>query len=68
MSKIQQFSDLSLHTYSPEASVEHQHGWVAPSGWEFVSEVQEYERKPENEITYDHDSEVDLLDRDALNH
>ena len=53
--------DLPLHAERPEASVEHRHGWIVPPAWEFVSEVREYERKPESEITYDHNSEVDLL-------
>lgn len=53
--------DLPVHTNSPEAFVEHQHGWIVPPEWEFVSEVREYERKPENEITYDHESEVDII-------
>ena len=53
--------DLPLHTDSPEATVEHRHGWVVPPAWEFISEVREYERKPEREITYDHDSEVGII-------
>ena len=44
--------DLPLHTDSPEASVEHQHGWIVPPEWEFVSEVREYERKPARDIRY----------------
>ena len=53
--------NLPLHTDHPEAAVEHQHGWVVPPEWEFVSEVREYERKPEREIRYDHESEVGII-------
>ena len=53
--------DLPLHTDRPEASVEHQHGWIVPPTWEFVSEVWEYERKPERDITYDHEGEVGII-------
>ena len=53
--------DLPLHTDSPEASVEHQHGWIVPPSWEFVSEVREYERKPESQIRYDHEGEVEII-------
>lgn len=38
--------NLPLHTDRPEATVEHQHGWIVPPEWEFVSEVREYEREP----------------------
>ena len=47
---------LPLYTDTPEASVEHQHGWIVPPAWAFVSEVREYERKPEDGITYDPDA------------
>ena len=53
--------DLPLHTDSPEASVEHRHGWLVPPAWEFVSEVREYDRKPESQITYDHEGEVRII-------
>lgn len=53
--------DLPLHTNRPEASVEHQHGWVVPPAWEFISEVREYERRQESEIRYDHESEVEII-------
>lgn len=53
--------DLPVHTDSPEASVEHQHGWIVPPAWEFVSEVREYERKPESQIRYDHEGEVGII-------
>ena len=53
--------DLPVHTDSPEAAVEHQHGWVVPPAWEFISEVREFERKPESRVTYDHDSEVRII-------
>ena len=43
---------LPLYIDTPEASVEHQHGWIVPPAWEFISEVHEYERKPETEATY----------------
>ena len=45
----------------PEAAVEHQHGWIVPPAWEFVSEVREYERKPACEIRYDHEGEVGIM-------
>ena len=53
--------DLPVHTNSPEASVEHQHGWVVPPAWEFVSEVREFERKSESEVRYDHEGEVGII-------
>ena len=53
--------DLPGHTYSPEAAVEHQHGWVVPPEWEFVSEVWEYEHKPESEIRYNHEGKVGII-------
>ena len=53
--------DLPIHTDSPEATVEHQHGWVVPPEWEFVSEVREFERKPESEVRYDHEGEVGII-------
>ena len=46
----------------PAQPLEYRHGWIVPPAWEFISEVWAYERKPESEITYDHDSEVTLLD------
>ena len=52
--------DLPSHTDSPEASVEHQHGWIIPPEWKFISEIREYERKPESEIRYNHNN---LLER-----
>ena len=51
--------DLPGHTDSPGASIEHQRGWVVPPEWEFVSEVREYERKPESDVRYDHEGAVD---------
>ena len=54
-------ADLPVHTDSPEASVEHQHGWVVPPVWEFLSEVREYERRPEGEIAYDQESHVRII-------
>ena len=53
--------DLPVHTDSPEASVEHQHGWVVPPAWEFISEIREYEHKPESEIRYDHESGIGII-------
>ena len=53
--------DLPVHTDSPEAAVEHQHGWVVPPAWEFVSEVREYERKPACQIKYDHAGKVGIM-------
>ena len=47
------------------ARVEDRRGWVIPPVWEFRSEVTEFERKPVSEVTYDHDSEVQLLDGEA---
>ena len=29
-------TDLPFHADRPEASVEHQHGWIVPPEWEFV--------------------------------
>ena len=52
--------DLPVHTNSPEAAVEHRHGWIVPPEWEFVSEVREYERKPACEIRYAHESEIGI--------
>ena len=54
-------ADLPLHTDRPEAAVEHRHGWIVPPAWEFVSEVREYERKPESQIRYDHEGEVTVI-------
>ena len=53
--------DLPVHTDSPGAAVEHQHGWVVPPTWEFISEVREFERKPESDIRYDHKSEIGII-------
>ena len=36
-------ADLPLHTDRPEAAVEHQHGWIVPPEWEFISEIRESE-------------------------
>lgn len=44
-----------------KVSLEHRHGWLVPPDWEFESEVWEYQRKPVNEVTYDHDSEVGII-------
>ena len=57
--------DLPLRSDNAAATVEARHGWIVPPAWEFISEVWEYQRKPESEITYDHDSEVTLLDGDG---
>ena len=54
-------NDLPFHTDRPEASVEHQHGWIVPPEWEFVSEVREYERKAESHIRYEHGGEVGII-------
>ena len=53
--------DLPLHTDRPEAAVEHQHGGIVPPTREFVSEVQEYERRPACQIRYDHAGEVGII-------
>ena len=53
--------NLPLHTDSPEASVEHQHGWIVPPEWKFVSEVREYERKPERDVRCDHENEIGII-------
>ena len=53
--------NLPLHTDRPEAAVEHQHGWIVPPTWEFVSEVREFERTPESDVRYDHESEVGII-------
>ena len=42
-------------------AVETQHGWVIPPDWKFDTEVWVYTRKPVDEVTYDHDSEVMVL-------
>ena len=54
-------TDLPVHADRPEASVEHQHGWIVPPEWEFVSEVREYERKSESDVRYDHESEIGII-------
>ena len=46
---------------NPAVAVEQWHGWLIPPEWKFVSEVWEYERKPVSEVTYDHDSEVNII-------
>ena len=53
--------DLPGHTDSPEASVGHQHGWIVPPVWEFISEVREFERKPESKIRYARESEIGII-------
>ena len=57
--------DLPLRSDNPAATVEARHGWIVPPEWEFISEIWAYQRKPESEITYDHDTEVTLLDGDG---
>ena len=42
-------------------AVEQRHGWLIPPEWEFISEVWAYERKRVSEVTYDHDSEVNII-------
>ena len=54
-------NDLPFHADRPETVVEHRHGWIVPPEWEFVSEVQEYERKPESEVRYEHKGEVGIM-------
>ena len=54
-------NDLPFHTDRPETAVKHRHGWIVPPEWEFVSEVREYERKPECQIRYDHEGEVGII-------
>ena len=46
---------------NPGVAVEQRHGWLVPLEWEFVSEVWAYERKPESEVVYDHESEVTII-------
>lgn len=53
--------DLRVPSDDPAVAVEHQHGWLVPPTWEFVSEVWAYERKLVSEIEYDHDSEVPVI-------
>ena len=53
--------DFPLRSDNPAATVEARHGWVIPPEWEFISEVREYRRKSQSEITYDHDSEVGII-------
>ena len=54
-------NDLPLHTDRPEAAVEHQHGWIVPPEWEFISEVREYEREPESDVRYDPERAVEII-------
>ena len=45
-------------------AVEPQNGWLIPPAWEFQSEVWAYERKPVDEVMYNHDSEVMVIRED----
>lgn len=49
----------------PAVAVETRHGWVIPPDWKFDTEVWVYTRKPVEEMVYDHDSEVQLLDGES---
>ena len=42
-------------------AVEARHGWVIPPDWKFDTEVWVYTRKPVDEVTYDHNSEVGII-------
>ena len=42
-------------------AVETRNGWLIPPDWKFSSEVWIYTRKPIDEVTYDHDSEVMVI-------
>ena len=53
--------ELPVPSENPAVAVEQRHGWLVPPEWEFISEVWEYERKPESEVEYDHESEVGIL-------
>ena len=53
--------ELPVPSDTPAVAVEQRHGWLIPPEWEFQSEVWEYERKPVSEVTYDHDSEVNVI-------
>ena len=53
--------EFPVRSDTPAVAVEQRHGWLVPPAWEFQSEVWEYERKPVSEITYDHDSEVNII-------
>lgn len=59
---IYQAPDYPLRSDNPAATatVEARHGWVIPPEWCFISEVWEYKRKPVSEVTYNHDSEVNI--------
>ena len=46
---------------SPAVAVETRNGWLVPPDWKFSSEVWLYTRKPVDEVTYDHDSEVMVI-------
>ena len=53
--------EFSVPSDNPAVAVEQRHGWLIPPEWEFISEVWEYERKPESELVYEHESEVGIL-------
>ena len=63
------FDEPPVSSDTIEISVEHRHGWLIPPEWEFITEAWEYTRMDENnvrqECTYDHDSEVTVLDGDV---
>ena len=46
---------------NPAATVKAHHDWVIPSAWDFISEVWEYTRKSESEITYEHEVEIRII-------
>lgn len=53
--------EFPVRSDNPAVAVEQRHGWLVPPAWEFQSEIWEYERKPVSEVTYDHDSEVNII-------
>lgn len=48
-----------------DVAVETRHGWVIPPDWKFDTQVWVYTRKPIDEVTYDHDSEVMVIKEDV---
>ena len=54
--------ELPLHTDTPQATVEHRHGWIIPPEWQFISEKWEQTRSCQK---YNHESKTHLLDGDA---
>ena len=58
---IYEDQEFPVSSDNVNVAVETRHGWLIPPEWEFVTEAWEYERKPVSEVTYDHDSEVNII-------